>query len=221
MRYLALAAALLFTLTVSSPAQAGAALPRLATVMLGDHEVRILNDSPFLQTGRNTLTVELYGLPENHQVKVTLAGPAGEQIRVPLQKVHVLAGVAGGHGDGGHGNGGHGDDHGGGQVVTTKGEHGTSVSGGHDDDEDLSAEEMYLSRGRVVVKSVGEWTLLVEITDDHGDSLSGHVVIEAVPGGPNRIAVGLSGLLMGGTFLYGFMKRRTVGSVREVTNRGY
>lgn len=128
----------------------------------------------------------------------------------------MLAGIEGGHGDDGHGTGDESGNGGHGEPSAKKDDHAAPSSGGHDDgDEHANGEASYIARGRVVIKSTGTWKITVSILDDHGDGLSNEAEVTAVQGGPNRIVVGVSGFLMGGTFLYGFVKRRIDGSVRR------
>lgn len=100
MRRTAVAIAALLLAAGTTPAFAGAGLPKVASIEVGPHRASLHNDSPSLLTGTNTLTVEIADLAADHRVSLTLVGPRGEQIGVPLSTVIVLAGPGGGHGGG-------------------------------------------------------------------------------------------------------------------------
>jgi hypothetical protein len=98
MRRTAVAIAALLLAAGTTPAFAGAGLPKVASIEVGPHRASLHNDSPSLLTGTNTLTLEIADLAADHRVSLTLVGPRGEQIGVPLSTVIVLAGPDGGHG---------------------------------------------------------------------------------------------------------------------------
>jgi hypothetical protein len=87
MRRFALPLALVLGVAGAAPVLAGAGLPKLASLQPGPYRATLHNDSHTLVAGRNTLTVEIARLPEQHQVFLTLVGPAGLQLDVPLRPV--------------------------------------------------------------------------------------------------------------------------------------
>ena len=100
MRRIAVAFAALLLAAGTTPALAGGGLPKVTSIEVGPHRASIHNDSPSVLTSSNTLTVEIADLTADHRVSLTLVGPNGERIAVPLSAVAVLDGPDGGHGGG-------------------------------------------------------------------------------------------------------------------------
>lgn len=83
---------ILATATLPVPARAGAGLPKIANLQAGPHTASLHNDSPVLVAGSNLLTLEIPSLPSDRVVSLTLEGPNGRQLVVPLQTLTVLSG---------------------------------------------------------------------------------------------------------------------------------
>jgi hypothetical protein len=238
MRRIALSATLLLVLTAATPAFAGGGLPKIASLQVGSNQVAVHGDSPSLHKGTNVLTVEIAELSPGQTVNLYLKGPAGQSVTVPLSDLVVLSGPAGGHGDGGHESAptghettaaGH-DMSAAGHDMSAAGHdmsaagHDMSAAGhdmsaaGHDMSaagHDMSAAghdtaataTAYAARGKADLNATGSWHLVVEITGhDQKEAAEAHV--EVVQGGPNGAYLGFTGLLMGGTFIYGVVQRR-------------
>lgn len=72
-------------------------LPDVAAVPVGPYVVTVLNDSPTLVTGHNTITVQVEDLPAGSRVALRLDGPAGKTVDVPLGPVWLVDGAGPGH----------------------------------------------------------------------------------------------------------------------------
>lgn len=227
MRYIALVSVLIGTLALASPVQAGAGLPKLASFTVGEISATVQNDSPTLKTGTNVLTLQISELPEGYRAELTLVGPAGQSVPVPLKPLVVLEGPAEAHGDDGHGaeesaaghdapksaaaapakSDGHGgDSHGTPAPAPAKTDDHES-SDGHGD-EDALGEAGYNARGKVRLSETGEWKLIFALTDDHGAVTRSEAHVPVEQGGPNRLFLAVTGSLMGGTMIYGAIERR-------------
>jgi hypothetical protein len=83
---------LLLLVPVAMPVQAAVGMPEIGWLQVGSYRARLLNDSPGLRRGTNTLTVHIPDLPAGHGVTLRLHGPGGELIDVPLRPLRVLRG---------------------------------------------------------------------------------------------------------------------------------
>jgi hypothetical protein len=268
--------AALLAATAVQPVFAAGGLPLIASIQVGPHQAALHNDSPTLATGPNLISVELASLPAGTVISLTLAGPQGEAIAVPLSKVTVLDGPDGGHGgaEGAHadtGLSGHdvappadhsgmsaashsnqpanvhaqptpasshdamagGMDHaamGHGSEMPPAGQTDSApaadVHGGASPDDHVVAdahdqaalhvaneagspgEESYLARGQANLPSTGRWIAHLSMRGQRGEIFTGQAPLEVVEGGPNRLYLGATGLLMGGSLLFGLIQRR-------------
>ncbi|MCC6178474.1 MAG: hypothetical protein IT305_24475, partial [Chloroflexi bacterium] len=107
MRRIAVALAALVLAAGASPVLAGGGTPKLTNIDAGPHLAELSNDSPSLMTGSNTLTVQIRDLPADHAVLLTLEGPNGGHVAVPLTRVTVLGDLEDDH----HSHAEDGDDH--------------------------------------------------------------------------------------------------------------
>lgn len=222
MRWFALLIALLFTLAPALPAHAGAGLPKLASLKLGEVQATVLNDSPSLKTGTNLLTLEISDLPAGHQVALALVGPGGQRVPVSLRPLVYVEGVADahesdGHGEDGAGHGsnsaGHGSSGGGHGAAeaghgASKDGHGASTGGHGEAEADPHAAAGYAVRGKARISEAGPWKLLLQLTDSHGTAVEAEADLAAEQGGPSRLYLALTGGLMGTTMIYGAVERR-------------
>ncbi|MDF2626220.1 MAG: hypothetical protein K0R39_51 [Symbiobacteriaceae bacterium] len=172
------AAALLLAAGAASPALAGGGLPVITSLRAGDTDVTIYGDSLLMHTGTNTLTVEATGLHDSHGPELSLIGPDGTTLSVPLEPLHIVAGPDGGHGDS-HGSSGHGDDHA------------------------TAAADAVWFRGKVAVRTTGYWKVQF-----HMDGKTVTDEVKVVENGPSRAYLAFTGLAMGGTIVYGAIVRR-------------
>ena len=209
-------------LAAAAPALASG-LPKVASIQIGPHQVALYNDSPTLVTGSNTLTVEIGSLPDDSTISLSLSGPQGQTIDVPLKPVLLL----GGHdemGDSGHDampmpasghdaapNSGHdGMDMGGHGAMPNSGHDGMDMGGpdaadGHSHDAKAAS---YQVCGTATVPSIGVWTARLTIHDRQGRTFSGEVPLEAIEGGPNKLYLGATSFLIIGSVVFGAVQRR-------------
>lgn len=215
MRRLALPATAAWLLFAATTAFAGAGLPKIATVQAGPYDAVLSNDSKGARTGSNVFTLEI---PEfaGDKVSLRLTGPAGQIVVVPLKPLVVLGG--GGHGEGETHAMPEPDSHGKAADAHEKetGSHGSGSSGeanssGGDAHGDSPPENGYLARGKVRLNATGTWTAQLEVTDAQGASTAVEFPLQVKQGGPNTLYVSFSGLLMGGTVVYGWIQRRRQG----------
>jgi hypothetical protein len=209
MRRIALPAALLLVLTAATPALANAGLPKIASLQVGSHVVAVHGDSPSLHTGTNTLTVEIADLTPDHTVTLSLKGPSGQSVAVPLEDLVILSGPdEHSHGEadmsgmdmGGMNMGG----------MDMPGMSHDSGTSGHDMSamsHDSGSAEGFNARGKVSLNATGTWHVVVEVAG-HDQKQSAEAHADVVDNGPNRVYLGFTGFLMGGTFLYGIVERR-------------
>jgi hypothetical protein len=90
-------ALLLWLLNAVAPVQAGVGMPEIGSLQIGVYRAHLLNDSAGIRRGSNTLTVHIPDLPAGDDVTLSLHGPGGELIDVPLRPLRVLSGPEGGH----------------------------------------------------------------------------------------------------------------------------
>lgn len=115
------AAALAVTVVGAMPALAGGGLPEIGSLQAGPFAATLHNDSPTMVSGRNTLTVGILSLPDHFAVSLSLTGPQGQHLDVPLRPVLVLdAGDEHGSESDSHGSGDH-------QAAPELGGHGTGA----------------------------------------------------------------------------------------------
>lgn len=234
MRKFAAAATLLLAVSVAAPAWASAGLPKLATLQLDKAKATLYNDSPTLLTGSNTLTLEIADLPEGLLVDLKLVGPEGQIIPVDLRPLTITEGPADAHGGDAHAEG---DDHA--EATDDHSEaadshdqpadsHGNEVQDSHDEpqlDDHAAAEADdhaaagYNVRGKVSVPTTGHWKVVVELKDAHGVAASAQAEVEVERGGPSRVYLGFTGLLMGGTAVYSLIERRRQSTRGEVAKQ--
>ena len=206
---------------------AGGGLPQVGQIQVGPYAAALHNDSPTLITGANALTVEIPDLPAGSRVSLSLDGPDGTSVVVPLKTVRVL----GGHSDGGHGGGDaqnaeKTDDHGGkasaGHGAAQTGDsHSAADSGGHGaavvtlpripgmpkQADHPHETATFLARGTVKIPSTGTWMARLVVLDEHGTIYAGEASLDAERGGPNRLYIGVVGSLMVGALVYGAAHR--------------
>jgi hypothetical protein len=92
-------AVVLALLLAGPPAvEGGSGLPEIASLQIGSYRVHVLNDSPGLRQGRNTLTVHLPDLAPDRRVTLEFQGPRGEVVPVVLGPLRVRGGAASAHG---------------------------------------------------------------------------------------------------------------------------
>lgn len=234
MRKLAAAATVLLAVSVAAPVYAGAGIPKIATLQLDQATATLYNDSPTLLTGKNTLTLEIADLPEGLLVELKLIGPEGQVIPVDLKPLTIVEGPADAHGADSHGeedaHGAEADAHG--EAADSHGQpaadHGSEATDPHNDSpaDDHSTAEAddhavagYNMRGKVSVPSTGHWKVIVELKDAHGVSASAEAEVDVERGGPSRVYLSLTGLLMGGTAVYSLIERRRQSTREEVSKR--
>ena len=209
MRRYTLPIALVGLLVSASPAFAGAGLPTLASLEAGSYKVQVSNDSPFMHTGSNTLTVAGYDLPEGAKVSLTLTGPGGETVPVPLAHLTVVEGPADAHGAGAEAEQDEADGH---EAAATDahggdthGEAAATEAGHGGDEHDTPAS--YNARGAVRLNTTGEWTARLQIEDANGRKSEATFHFDVDKGGPSRFYLAFTGTLMGGTMLYGAVSK--------------
>jgi len=190
MKKIALPVALFAVLAATTPAFADGGLPKIASLQVGSHTVSIHGDSPSLHTGTNTFTVEIPALSSAHSVSLRLTGPSGQTVSVPLKDLVVVSGP---------------EDHS--SMADMPGmagmDHGTAGGdGAHSHD-----EGSFDARGKAVINTPGTWTIAVDITG-HGGTQSAQTSVDVVRGGPSRLYLGFTGLLIGGSITYGVAQRR-------------
>lgn len=193
--------ALFLALFAPASALAGAGLPRLARMDIGPYQALIMNDSPQLRTGTNTLTIAVPDLPLGTDISLRFSGPSGQVIAVPLKPLRVLSGPADDHGGDGHSNGAesHGTD-----SHESDSHDSESAAGGHGHgDQDEFSHAAYQVRGKVVLDQTGTWEASLTI-----EGLTERFSFDVIQGGPNRLFLGVSGSVMGGALIYGIVERR-------------
>lgn len=195
----AIAAALVLVAGTAAPAFAGAGLPVLSTMTVGQTEVTLYGDSLFVHTGTNKLTLEVTGLPEGATMALNLTGPDGQVVQVPLKPLRFVEGPAEDHG------GEHGEepaaasgDHGASQPAAAGGDHGDGHSGEAD-----AAGAVTWFRGKAVVSATGTWKAQLLVNGDKATD-----ELKVVDNGPDPFYLAATGLAMGGTIIYGAIQRR-------------
>src|SRR6266516_4241491 len=87
MRRSCMAIAVALALTASAiPVLADGGLPQVATLRAGPLTAQLYDNAPTLVTGSNTLTLQVPALPDHHAVNLSLAGPHGQRLDVPLRQ---------------------------------------------------------------------------------------------------------------------------------------
>jgi hypothetical protein len=230
MRRITLPTAALLVLLSASPALASAGLPKIASLQLGPHQAAIHNDSQSARIGSNTITVEVTDVPAGHSVHLHFVGPNGEVLEPTLRPLQVLTGPADAHGGHESSTSEHASataDH----TQTSTG-HGHEMSGhtasGHDAapapapaapadqhaDQHATGHDTagqgatFTTRTNVTFPEGGTWKAILAIGADHGDTLQAEAPFEVTYGGPNRVFVASSGLIIIGSILYGALNKR-------------
>src|SRR5919201_1438151 len=98
MRRFVLPVAVVLAVAGAAPAFADGGLPELANLQVGSFSATLHNDSPTLVTGSNSLTIEVPALPDRHTVNLSLSGPHGQHLDVPLRPLQVIGAPADEHG---------------------------------------------------------------------------------------------------------------------------
>ena len=227
--------ALLLAVAGAIPVLADGGLPEIANLDAGPFTATLHNDAPTLMTGSNTLTLEIPALPDRHAVSLSLAGPRGERLDVPLRPLQVLDGPSDAHSVG------HGDTH---AAAQTDAASGRAVSGmdhaapGTSHDMPGMAHDMgamgqaapgdgqqveplhdassgppaggvtHRARGSVSVPESGTWRARLVIRKDAGASFVAEATLKAEDSGPNAFYLAGTGLLISGFLLYGATQRR-------------
>lgn len=225
MRRLAYPAAILLLLASATVANAGAGLPKLATLEAGGYKAAVHIDSQVPHVGTNVLTIESSSLPGGAHVELSLIGPDGQTVSVPLKPLVVLTGPEGGHG--GEAADSHAaptadshaapaaDSHGADHAAPKTDSHGTASDGHGAAAEsnahggESTAAAGYNARGKAQLNQTGHWTAVLVIDGVPEGKLTAKAPFEVEQGGPNRIFLAFSGLLMGGTMIYGAVNRRS------------
>ena len=182
MRRFVLPVAVVLAVAGAAPAFADGGLPELANLHVGSFTAALHNDSPTLVTGSNSLTVEVPALPDRHAVSLSLSGPHGQRLDVPLRAVQVLDGAA--------------DEHSG----HTHAHDMAAMADSH--------AQMYVARGSVSVPEAGTWQARLTIRQNGGESFAAEAPLIADEGGPNRLYLAGTGALIGGFVVYGATQRR-------------
>ena len=188
----AIPAAALLVLSAVTPAYAGGGLPVLTALKAGTAEITVYGDSLFLHPGTNTLTLEATGVAEDAKITLSLTGPNGQLVQVPIGPLQYIQGPDGGHGGG--------DDHGGGDEHSGSGEHGGSEE--PSDGDHGAAEDVVWFRGKAAIPAAGLWKAQLTV---NGATASDE--LQAVKNGPSPIYLAFTGLAMGGTAIYGLTQR--------------
>lgn len=186
MRPIALLTALLLVLAGEMPVRAGPGLPRLASLQVGPHPVTIYVDSATARTGPNVFTLEMMQVSPEGTVSLRLLGPGGQVVPVQLQSVKILAAAGGGHGE--------------------DTSHAGADPSGHGAVADTDRGVVFRGSGRLTAP--GTWQVELAMVGHDGNTLKGTAPFEVVYGGPNRAYLGATGLIMGGSLLYGVIRRR-------------
>lgn len=228
MRRLAYPAAILLLFAGVTTAHAGVGLPKLAAMTAGGYQANVYTDSYIPHVGANMFSVELDGLPEGAHVSLKLVGPKGQTVSVPLKPLTVISGPEGGHGEDEE-HGAAKDDHAAapadahGAAQPAKDDHAATPADHQDaaqpakDDHGAATDAHGAStsgaaslntRGTALLDQTGEWTAILEI-EGHEGTLSAEAPFVVEEGGPNRLYLTFTGLLMGGTMVYGAIARRT------------
>ena len=235
MRRIALPAAALLVLLGASPALASAGLPKIASLQVGPHKAAIHNDSQSARVGSNTITVEITDVPAGHSVHLRFIGPNGQLLEPTLRPLQILTGPEDAHGGHDTSSGEHGAataDH-----AQTSSDHGTQSSGhetsghgtaGHDaapapapaaapaapadphaGGHDTAGQgETFNARTTVDFPEGGTWKAVLVVEASHDDILQAEAPFEVTYGGPNRVFVASSGLIIVGSILYGALNKR-------------
>lgn len=66
----------------------------------------------------------------------------------------------------------------------------------------------YVGRGSARLDATGTWKARLLIRDPNGEVMTAEMALDVVDGGPNPIYLGTTGLLIGGSLLYGATQRR-------------
>lgn len=214
---------MIFALTLAAraiPVLADGGLPQLASFHAGPFTAGLYDNAPTLVTGANTLTVQVPGLPDHHAVNLSLAGPHGQRLDVPLRPVQVLDGPPDMHAMPGMAEGpttapsGHFDQSST-QTMASMGDmpgmnHGISVAPSADaiaTPPSTPGGETYVARGSIDVPEAGTWQARLIIHKAGGESFVGEAPLLAQDGGPNTLYVAAAGGLIGGFVLYGVIQR--------------
>jgi hypothetical protein len=203
MRRFALPIALGVLVVSVAPVLADGGLPEIGTLRAGPFTATLHNDAATLVTGSNTLTVEVPSLPDRHAVSLSLTGPSGERVDVPLRPVQVLDGPPDGHS---HDMAGMGGGH---DMAAMGGGHDMTSMGGHDmSGMAAGGAETYRGRGSISVPEAGSWQAHLVIRAAAGASFVAEAPLNAEDGGPNGLYLAGAGTLMGGFVVYGAIQRR-------------
>ncbi len=173
---LSLAAALGVFLT-GRDALASEGLPLLCELQAGPYGIALHNDSPSLVIGRNVLTLEVPAEAASREVRLSLLGPNGETLTVPLRPVTVLGGTGGD----------------------------SEMEGmpGMEDMPGMSAPAPTLLRGTAELPKAGQWRAQVTVSDLLGNVDSAERELSAVDGGPNRLYLWVMATVIGGALVFG------------------
>jgi hypothetical protein len=205
MRHTAIPAAALLVLLTASQALASAGLPKITSLELGPHKAAIHNNSQTARIGSNTITIEITEVPVGHTVHLRFIGPDGQTLDPQLRPLQVLSGPEDAHGghettDGHKATGGH-------DMAGMPGMagHDMTETTGHGTD---TASQTFTARTDVKFPEGGTWKAVLVLEADHGDKLQAEAPFEVTYGGPNRVFVASSGIIMVGSMLYGAVQRR-------------
>jgi len=233
MRRLILPLMIAYLLAMGAPAQAGGGLPKLTTLQVGHRTVAIHGDSAVARTGANVLTMEITEWTDGSEVSLTLVGPTGQKIAVPLLPVRVIEGPADAHGGGGAEQGAtaghdaqpaathdaapanaHGSastDHGAMNMSGSKAtDHSATQTPEPAADDHGTASGTYTVRGKASLPTAGPWQVMVAITQAGEAPESAEAMLDAEYGGPHPLYLTGAGALMGGSVLYGVIQKRRI-----------
>jgi hypothetical protein len=200
------------------------------TTDLGKYQVEISGDPPTLRTGTNTLTIAISNFPVDAPLTLNAVGPAGQVVNVPLKPLTILTGpeddMSGMEGMADMPGMSHSSSHD--APAATQDAHSSghaaqpatqdAHSSGHAAAAPAApapaasshehATASYNVRGKVAINQSGTWKLVLEGKDEHGAAIKAEAAVNAEYGGPNRVYLGFTGLLMFGSIAYGAVNRR-------------
>lgn len=217
-RKIAITFALMLALGAPATVSASAGLPKLAGLELSTYHAQIFGDSPSLHTGTNTITIAISDFPADTALTLTVLGPSGQVVNVPLSPLTVLSGPTDSHDQSAtahpstgargmsHMNGTPSSGHGSATENHTGLSHDAPAPTGHGGDDHEQAS--FNVRGKAVITEPGAWRFVLDAQDHHGETLKAEASVDAEQGGPSRVYLGVTGLIMAGSITYGAVNRR-------------